>query len=178
MKLTTTKKTILLAVAFEIVWLTLVMTANSDLYWAGPVIGLLAYGFILRQQQKYNMVLPLMGAALIGFGFDLMLHYMGVITLYSNALSFSWLLVLWLVFVGVFYQLFSWLTNLSTVSSFVTGAIGGLAAYYGASLLGAVQIHNQTVFVVLYGLFWGVAFSLAAKIFVARKLTSNKRSLA
>ena len=176
MKLTTTSKTIVLAIAFNVVWLSLIATANSNLYWVGPVIGILAYAMILPQLHKAKMAIPLFWTAVIGFGFDLLVHNLGIITLHSNNFAMSWLLILWLVFVGVFYQLFNWLTNLNTVSSFFLGALGGLLAYYGASKLGAAVINDLPAFIALYGIFWGASFSVAAKVFVARKLTASRRT--
>ncbi|MBT8448908.1 MAG: DUF2878 domain-containing protein [Gammaproteobacteria bacterium] len=176
MKLTTTSKTIALAITFNLVWLSLVATANSGLYWLGPIIGILAYAMILPKLHKAKMATPLFWTALVGFGFDLLVHNLGIITLHSNNFSFSWLLILGLVFVSVFYQLFSWLTILNTVSSFFLGALGGLVAYFGAKTLGAVVINDLPAFIALYGIFWGASFSIAAKIFVARKLTSSRRS--
>lgn len=175
MKLTTTSKTILLGIAFQAVWLSLISSAATDYYWAGMATGLIAYLMMLPRLQRHRMTLPLAITALIGFSFDLVMHYSGVIKLTMTPLYYSWLLLLWLVFVGVFYQLFSWLSSLNSMTSFILGAFGGLAAYYGASLLGAVSLTDQTLFIILYGLFWGASFSLAAKIFVARNLMANRR---
>lgn len=107
----------------------------------------------------------------------MLLHYSGIIELAITPLYYSWLLLLWLVFVGVFYQLFSWLSHLNFIASFVLGATGGLLAYYSASLLGAVIVHDISLFVMLYGLFWGASFSLATKIFVARNLMAYRRQI-
>ena len=174
-KLTTTSKTVLLAIAFQVVWLSLISSAATDYYWIGPVIGLIAYAFILPGLIRAQMALPLVTISFIGFAFDVVLHETGIISLHHNDLALTWLFVLWLVFVGVFYRLFSWLTNLNTVSSFVLGSFGGLAAYFIASLLGAMTINSHGFFVVMYGIFWGASFSLAARIFIARNLTSNRR---
>ena len=176
MKLTITSKTILLALAFQVVWLSLISSAASEYYWLGPVIGLIAYGAILPGLIKSKMALPLITISFLGFAFDVMLHQTGIISLHHNDLALTWLFVLWLVFIGVFYRLFSWLTNLNTVSSFITGSFGGLAAYFVASLLGAMTINQMGFFFLLYGIFWGGSFSLASRIFIARNLTSNRRN--
>jgi len=178
MKLTTTSKTILLALAFQVVWLSLISTAKSDYYWLGPVVGLIAYILILPGLIRSKIALPLITISFLGFAYDVTLHQMGIIELHHNGLALTWLLILWLVFIGVFYRLFSWLTNLNTVSSFITGSFGGLAAYIVASLFGAMTINSLGFFLLLYGLFWGGGFSLASRIFIARNLTANRRSSA
>ncbi len=174
-KLTTTSKTILLALAFQVVWLSLITSAATEFHWIGPIIGLVAYAFILPGLVRAQMALPLITISFLGFAFDVVLHEMGIISLHHNDLALTWLFVLWLVFIGVFYRLFSWLTNLNTISSFIMGSLGGLTAYFIASVLGAVAINSLPLFVALYGLFWGASFSLAARIFIARNLTSNRR---
>lgn len=176
MKLTTTSKTVILALAFNLVWVSLIATANSNLYWLGPAIGIIAYAMILPKLHEAKMATPLFWTAVVGFGFDVLVHKLGIITLHSNNFALAWLMILWLVFVGVFYQLFNWLTSLNTISSFFLGALGGLMAYYGASKLGAAVINDLPAFIALYGIFWGASFSIAAKIFVARKLTEPRRS--
>ena len=175
MKLTTTKKTVLLAIAFQFIWLSLISTAATDWFWIGPVLGVIAYAFILPGLIKSKMALPLVTIAAIGFAFDVFLQNLGIISLQANDLALTWLFVLWLVFVGVFYRLFSWLTNLNSVSSFILGSMGGLIAYFVASILGAITINDLTSFVITYGLFWGASFSIAAKIFVVRNLQTNHR---
>jgi len=176
MKLTTTSKTVLLALAFQVVWLSLISSAATEYYWLGPIVGLIAYALILPGLIRSKIALPLVMISVLGFAFDVILHQTGIISLHHNDLALTWLFVLWLVFIGVFYRLFSWLTNLNTVSSFITGSIGGLGAYFIASLLGAMTINSLSFFLVMYGLFWGASFSLASRIFIARNLTSNRRN--
>jgi len=175
MKLTTTSKTILLGIAFQLVWLSLVATANSSYYWFGPLVGIATYGFILFQLRSTEISIPLMSASFVGFSFDLMMDQMGIINLHSNQLTYSWLLILWLVFVGCFHQLFSWLSNFNSYTSFLFGSLGGVLSYYAASILGAVEIIRPNHFVLVYSFFWGISFLIASKVIIARSLTANRR---
>lgn len=104
----------------------------------------------------------------------MLLHLTGIITIVDNALSFSWLLLLWLVFIAMFHQIFAWITRLNLMLVFSIGAIGGPLAYYSASLLNAVTINNMSYFLFLYGLFWGGGFAIASTIMIAMQLNESK----
>ena len=171
-----TTNTIFNALLFQIIWLTLVITANNTYYWIGPASAVLVLSLLMPQIQRAKLFAPLVGVAFIGFCFDMLVHLSGVITLVENPMSFSWLLLLWLFFVAMFHQVFAWLTRFNLILVFSIGAIGGPLAYYSASLLDAVSINNMPVFLLMYSLFWGCGFAVAAVIMIARKLNKSKTS--
>lgn len=169
-----TTNTLFNAVLFQAIWLALVITANNPYYWVGPASAALVLALLMPQIQRAKLLAPLAGVAVIGFGFDMLIHMSGVITLVENPMSFTWLLLLWLFFVAMFHQVFAWLTRFNLILVFSIGAIGGPLAYYSASLLEAVEIHNMPIFLLLYSLFWGIGFVIAAVIMVARRLNKSK----
>jgi hypothetical protein len=168
------KKRLIVALAFQFCWLALILSANTNYSLVITLLAIAIASAIFYLGLPKFKLLPLLVLALLGFCFDVLMHALAVISIHGNqATGHFWLLSLWLVFAFSFSFLFFWLTRLPSLVTGFIGAIGGVASYYAAAQLGALEILMMLEFIIIYASFWSLAFIISSKILIAKQLTQQ-----
>ena len=144
---------------FQLGWFICILGAS----WNKPYLALCASVIILLTHlhltnYKKNDLKLLVLSACIGFFFDGLLQYSGMI-LYNNPgwsfpLTPLWIVMLWLLFSITLNHSLAWLKN-RIILSVLFGAVGGPLAYLAGESLGAITVTNpQTIIILAAG--WAI----------------------
>lgn len=129
-------------VAYQFVWLAVIMSAARDLAWIGAAAALLvaAAHLALRRGAREFKLMGL--CAGIGLLIDSTLAMTGQVRFASawpEDFAPYWMLCLWIAFATTLAHSMRWVMN-RPVAAAVAGAVGGPLAYLAAGRLGALEI--------------------------------------
>ena len=130
-------------VLFQLAWFACVLGATNGWPWLGVAMTLIMLAWHLYQAQRVKPELLLILITLmIGATFDQALLSYHVIEYqhpgWISSVVPVWILALWLGFAMALNVNFRWLRNKPLIA-ILFGALGGPAAYYGASQFGALN---------------------------------------
>ena len=160
--------------AFQVNWLICVLGAANGWPWAGPVavlLWVLLHLRLNRGQYKTEFIL-IVAAAIAGYLLDSLLVLAGYLAFPEAARlgypSTLWMVALWINLATTLRHSLRWLQGRAVLSA-LFGGIGGAAAYYAGSRLGALQLADPVIGGLLIFLLWSVA--LPALYALVNKLT-------
>ncbi|MCH8550600.1 MAG: DUF2878 domain-containing protein [Natronospirillum sp.] len=139
------------AVIYQTTWFITVLAGNLwSLLWALPLLSTIVW-------RQAPMALAFIGlVTVLGYGADLTLQAVGLVTFNENSLLGPlWLLVLWVSFANVIWHLLHKIPGLLLPA--LLGAISGPLSYYGGAVLGAAE-PLSTAGIIAFSIWWAVAF--------------------
>ena len=144
---------------FQLGWFTAILGAAYGRTSEAIIISIIIILIHLRIIKKYiNDIRLFFYAAIIGFFFDGLIQYNGLI-LYNNPgwpypLTPLWIIILWIMFAMTLNHSLSWLKGRGLVAA-LFGSIGGPLAYVAGEKLGAITI-TETQSLLILSLGWAV----------------------
>jgi hypothetical protein len=152
---------------FKAGWLAAVFAAAASL----PVLGTAAIGVavavhLLRSDEPQDEILLLSLAAVIGFAWESLLVYTGIVNYGANGalagVAPYWIVAMWVLFATTLNVGMSWLRkNLLVASLF--GAIGGPMSFLAGEKVGAVSFSDTSTALVVIGLGWAFLLPLLVR---------------
>ena len=152
---------------FKAGWLAAVFAAASSLPALGTaVIGIAVAVHLLRSDEPHDEIQLLVLAATIGFVWESLLVYSGVVNYGASAgfagLAPYWIVALWVLFATTLNVGMRWLRKNLLVAS-VFGAIGGPMSFLAGEKAGAVSFSVTSTALVVIGLGWAVILPLLVR---------------
>jgi hypothetical protein len=164
-------------VLFEAAWLACVMgAARGQLGWGiGAIMASIAWQLAFSSRPRIDLKL-IAAAFAVGLVWDTLLVQAGLIV-YSSHVPFAavaplWILALWAQLGSVLREPLRWLHGRPWLGV-ALGAIGGAAAYAGASRLGACEFPDPYVALGVLAIGWGIL--LPALIYLAQCMDPARR---
>lgn len=156
---------------FQAAWLSGVLGAAHGRPWLGPVAALAAIAWHLARAPRALPEMMLLAAAtVLGAAFESFLVLGGWLRFESGGIAAGapvWMIALWAVFATTLNVSLRPLHGRWAVAA-VLGAVAGPIAYYAGDRLGAVEIMNVRVALLVIGAGWVVLMpalvSLAARL--------------
>ena len=142
------------AVVYQTTWFITVLLGNVwSLLWALPL------GWSIIRRQSLEALMFILVVTLLGYGMDLVLQALGLVTFAGNTvIGPLWLLVLWFSFANVIWHLLHRIPHIAFQSAL--GAAAGPLSYYGGALLGAAA-PLEPAGLAAFAIWWAVAFPAA-----------------
>jgi hypothetical protein len=153
-------------ILYNVGWFACVYFAAIGQAWVGVVaVVLVASAHLLSVPAWKKEALTLMLAALIGFAWESMLVWMGVLSYPSapgvGALAPAWIVALWVNFATTINVSLAWIKKRWWLAS-VFGAIGGPLAFAAGAGMGAVQFGDPVMSLLIIGAGWSILLPLFA----------------
>ena len=152
---------------FKAGWLAAVFAAAASL----PILGTAAIGIAVavhlwRSDAPRDELLLLAMAAALGFAWESLLVYTGIVQYGANAaLAVTapyWIVALWVLFATTLNVGMRWLRKNLLVAS-VFGALGGPMSFLAGEKAGAVSFSDTSTALVVIGLGWAVMLPLLVR---------------
>lgn len=152
---------------FKAGWLAAVFAAAASL----PILGTAAIGIAVavhlwRSDAPRDELLLLALAAALGFAWESLLVYTGIVQYGANAALAAtapyWIVALWVLFATTLNVGMRWLRKNLLVAS-VFGALGGPLSFLAGEKAGAVSFSDTSAALVVIGLGWAVMLPLLVR---------------
>ena len=152
---------------FKAGWLAAVFAAAASL----PILGTAAIGIAVavhlwRSDAPRDELLLLALAAALGFAWESLLVYTGIVQYGANAalaaIAPYWIVALWVLFATTLNVGMRWLRKNLLVAS-VFGALGGPLSFLAGEKAGAVSFSDTSTALVVIGLGWAVMLPLLVR---------------
>ena len=152
---------------FKAGWLAAVFAAAASL----PILGTAAIGIAVavhlwRSDAPRDELLLLALAAALGFAWESLLVYTGIVQSGANAalaaIAPYWIVALWVLFATTLNVGMRWLRKNLLVAS-VFGALGGPLSFLAGEKAGAVSFSDTSTALVVIGLGWAVMLPLLVR---------------
>lgn len=156
---------------FKAGWLAAVFAAAASLPVLGTaIIGIAVAVHLMRSEAPRDEFLLLALAATIGFAWESLLVYTGMVQYGTNAafagIAPYWIVAMWVLFATTLNVGMRWLRKNLLIAS-VFGALGGPMSFLAGEKAGAVSFSNTSIALVVIGLGWAVMLPLLVR-FAAR----------
>lgn len=155
-------------VAFQLGWFACVLSAanNQPLLGIGSALLLLGLHFSLSSQVRRDLVL-VAAIALIGSSWDSLLTWQQLMLFssgqYHHNLAPAWISAMWLMFATTINSSLRWLYQRYWLAALL-GAIAGPLAYQAGAALGAVNLPQPMLTMVLMSIGWALMMPLFIKL--------------
>jgi hypothetical protein len=155
-------------VLFQIGWFSVVVSAAQS----RPGVGVAVIAFILayhlyRSQPRGNELLLIFSALCIGLIWDSFMVASGLFIYASGSfvpyLAPYWILAMWALFATTLNLSLRWIKGRFLLAA-ISGAVFGPLAYYAGYQLGAVEISNMQMAMLVQALGWGMILPLLGGI--------------
>lgn len=152
---------------FKAGWLAAVFAAAASLPILGTAVIAIAVAVHLRRSDKpRDEVLLLALAAAIGFVWESLLVYAGIVEYGSNAtlaaIAPYWIVAMWVLFATTLNVGMRWLRKNLLVAA-VFGGLGGPLSFLAGEKAGAVSFSDTSTALVVIGLGWAVLLPLLVR---------------
>ena len=153
-------KSLINVLGFQIGWFSCVLGAAHGMPWLGLLVALPVMGWHLTQANNPRLELGwIIPATLIGSLFDQTLLSAGLLQYPASAWPASllpvWMMVLWLLFFTTLNVSLRWMRKRHLVA-IVFGLVGGPLAYLAGARMGAMQLLDKPMLLIIVGLGWAV----------------------
>lgn len=148
-------------IGFQLGWFSCVLGAANQMPWLGPAVAVPILGWHLLNAHDIRAEFKLIAlASLLGIVFDQALLWTGLLnfetsTRWPPQLLPLWMMTLWLLFNTTLNVGLRWLRS-NTVLAMVLGFVGGPLAYLAGAKLGAIEIIDRPVLLIVLGLSWAL----------------------
>ena len=162
-------------VTFYIYWYLCILGPSRDIYYLGPIFGLLYFIFhFIYVKNKMDDLKIFIMCGVLGFFFESALYYSGLIN-YRGILvdKFNivplWTMILWLGFGLTLLHSFKWILGKYTLSSILLGAIIPLV-YLSAHKINSITLNYNFLYsYIVLAVLWSFMF-LFINIMVTKNL--------
>ncbi|MGP1718156.1 MAG: DUF2878 domain-containing protein [Methylophilus sp.] len=165
-------------IAFQLLWWACVLSAKPGLTLTVFVAVVLFTAAHLQWIERWQQVLPIFIAAMLGCILDQIGYTMGWVAFEYHHAWIShiplWMVALWLAFATTLNVSMRWLQR-KLVLAAVLGAIFGPLAYLGAVQLGVVKLPSPIASLAWVALEWAIAMPLLLWVRHAFNHTANIR---
>lgn len=151
-------------VLFQLGWFACVLGGAGQWHVAGSLVAMAIVVFHLSQADQWAREMRLLLIALaVGVVWESVLVATGLL-IYTHGqlatwLAPHWIMVMWVLFATTFNVSLSWLKH-RPILSVLMGAVGGPLAFLAGQSLGAVEIPNDTLAVLVLAVGWGLLVPL------------------
>jgi hypothetical protein len=165
-------------IVFQAAWFITILSASSGMPWYGPVFTLcwVVFHLALFTEKRNAEINLLLFAAMLGYFFDSLQVTFSVFSFPPQTSlgspSTLWMVALWINLAATLNISLKWLQDKLLLAGLL-GAIGGPAAYYAGSKLGALQLHGSWSLMAI-ALQWVIAMPLL--VWCAQRLESLGQS--
>ena len=152
---------------FKAGWLASVFAVAASIPFAGTaVIGIAVAVHLMRSAEPQHEIRLLALAAAIGFAWESLLVYAGILQYGTNAALASiapyWIVAMWVLFATTLNVGMRWLRKNLLVAS-VFGGLGGPLSFLAGEKAGAVSFSHTPTALVVIGLGWAVLLPLLVR---------------
>lgn len=165
------KKLIFNALGFNVIWFALALGAPANSFIVPVFLSLLLITLHLTTSRAARQDALLIGICILaGFGFDSFLQTFDLVQFAMpnpaplHALQPWWMAFLWMAFACTLNHSLAWMRTLHWFFAGLLSGLFGYASYVGAMKLGALQLANGTMPIIVLCVFWAVFVPLIQRL--------------
>jgi hypothetical protein len=155
-------------VLFQLGWMACVLGGAGQWHWAGTVlVALIVFFHLVHAQEPRKELYLILLAVLLGALWDSALVSGGLLSyrhgVFHEGVAPHWIIAMWALFATTLNGSLRWLKG-RWMLAVLFGAAGGPLAYYAGQKLGAVQMSNQMLSLMVLAAGWALMMPLLMRL--------------